>query len=559
MLVELSPLNITPSPLNPRKRGLLDGIEDLTESIKAKGVLQPIIVRPFGGQHQVVAGHRRREAALRAKLDAVPCLVREYSDEDVLEVQLTENLERENVHPLDEAEAFAELVRRGRTVQQIADKIGRPQSFVAQRMKLLDLGTKARAALDRGSITLAVALVVARVPASLQDEAVEVIEDSAEFSGGGIQPPTAQKALQIVKERFVLRLSLATFPTDDGALVPAAGPCTTCPKRSGNQVALFGDFEDEDLCLDPACHRKKLDAHWKQLEKHTPPEYAKLLSGDEAKKAIQTSRYYDGSYIELDGMIQGKPVAKIVGKTQLPMTLARDPQTGQHVRLLRRADVQRIHDSKRKTSEPEAPAKEPASTEELKKKAFVAAIRKAVETMVANPRIELRFIVLALCRAAWAEYQKPTLERRGVDVGAGNARHLLMNYAKDLPTGELYGLGMELVVRMAAPGHHDYGAKPEAGDVDLWGLLLKESGVDFAAMQKEELRSLRAKEKTKAARIAKSAKAKPAAPSDKPATAKKPKAAKAARVVSELDLDGTKAGEAAAPKVAAKRGKRKVA
>jgi ParB/RepB/Spo0J family partition protein len=230
MILELDPKKITPSPSNPRKRGLLDGIDDLTESVRAKGLLQPIVVRPVKMGHELVFGHRRREAAIRAELATVPCIVREYSDDEVLEVQIVENLEREDVHPLDEAEGFAELVKRGRTVQQIAEKVGRPASFVAQRMKLLELTKDAREALDNQQITLAVAMVIARVPAKLQDEALDRVIGERDWQTG--EPCSAARALEIVKKDFVLRLTLAKFQTDDALLairafsLPTSRPTT---------------------------------------------------------------------------------------------------------------------------------------------------------------------------------------------------------------------------------------------------------------------------------------------------------------------------------------------
>jgi len=563
MIIELAPQDIAKSPSNPRKRGLFDGIDDLTESVRAKGLLQPVVVRAKGKGHELVFGHRRREAAIRAELATIPCIVREFSDDEVLEVQLMENLEREDVHPLDEAEGFAELVKRGRTVQQIAEKVGRPAAFVAQRMKLLDLGEDGRKALDRGSISLAVAMVLARVPAKLQADALGEIEESGDwdYQAGGRSQPTAQEALKIVKERFVLRLALAKFPTDDAALVKAAGACTTCPKRSGNQGVLFADFEDEDLCLDPVCHRKKADAYFARLEKAKPEKYSALLSGPDAKTAIEKAGYQGGKYVKLDGDVafewdrfQSKAVKKIIGKAELPITLAQDPRSGEHIELVRREDVAKLSKGKRKElldhGERETAASQSSFEAErrrndMKQKAVNTAVRLALGAIVENaakvvkPEQALRLIVMALAQKAWSEDQRAVLERRGLMPSGEKSNYsnkvetALVGLAKSLPDAEVAGLGLELAAVIAAPDGSPYYRKPKP-ELDIWDQLLGAAGVDFAALQKVELDALKAKakEKTdkakaKAKREAEKAAKAPAAAA--PATAKKPTKAKPAK------------------------------
>jgi ParB family chromosome partitioning protein len=141
------------SPFQKTRVSNRGNLEELAASMREVGVLEPLIVRPApagapeGITHELVAGHRRDLAAEIAGLPAVPCLVRDYSDDQVLEVIAVENGQRSDLHPLDESDVFAQLVARGRTPAQVADKVGRQASYVAQRLKLAELCEKGRKAL----------------------------------------------------------------------------------------------------------------------------------------------------------------------------------------------------------------------------------------------------------------------------------------------------------------------------------------------------------------------------------------------------------------------------
>lgn len=151
------------SPTNPRKDfGDLAGLRD---SIAAQGVLQPVLVRPWPGKEgefEIVCGARRTRAAREAKIDFMPAVTRSMSDAEVVEAQVTENSQRLDPHPMDEAEAFNRLVNdHGIDVAEVAAKVGRPASFVYQRLRLLDLVPEARKAFKE---TFGGTLVGAGVP-----------------------------------------------------------------------------------------------------------------------------------------------------------------------------------------------------------------------------------------------------------------------------------------------------------------------------------------------------------------------------------------------------------
>jgi len=142
------------APDNPRRE--LGDLGDLTQSIKARGVLQPIIVVPKGAEaYMVVAGHRRKAAAIEAGLTHVPCIVTHMTDEERLEAMLIENCQRSDLSPVEEARAFAKLGELGRSQRELAARLGKSQPHICKRLALLSLPEKVLAKVDSGGITLA--------------------------------------------------------------------------------------------------------------------------------------------------------------------------------------------------------------------------------------------------------------------------------------------------------------------------------------------------------------------------------------------------------------------
>lgn len=339
---------LQPSPTNPRKR--LGPLDDLVESIRAQGILQPIVARARTKGYEIVCGHRRTEAARVAGLAKIPAMVRDLSDEQVLEAQLVENLERADMHPLEEAEAIhAMLQRPGWTQQRVAEKIGRSIVFVAQRVQLLTLSPKCRKALDEEKISVGVALELARIGnPKTQDEALEDIRPDWQDVH-----PTVERARRVIQERFRLQLGKATFDTTDANLVPAAGACSTCPKRTGNQTSLFADIKSPDLCTDPVCFRSKLDATFKARSLAAKKEGLKVVTKkEEVSSAV---RGWNKEWVALEhkeylGTGAAKTVRQIVGKEVAPAAIAQDPDSGQIVELVPKAVLDKALRSERKAA-----------------------------------------------------------------------------------------------------------------------------------------------------------------------------------------------------------------
>ena len=185
---------------NPRRVYL--GIEELAESIRARGILQHLVVRRKGDRYEIVCGHRRVRAARLAGLSSVPVVVREYESEaEVLEDQVAENCARADIHPLEECDAFCALDDQGRSAEQIAATVAKPASYVRKRLQLRHLVAKCRTALYGERITLGVAYLLSRIPdEALQQEALEGM-----LVPKGQEPMSVRDASDFIQSRYMLR------------------------------------------------------------------------------------------------------------------------------------------------------------------------------------------------------------------------------------------------------------------------------------------------------------------------------------------------------------------
>lgn len=161
---------LKPNPDQPRREFDADAIDELAGSIRARGLLQPILVRPMGAdEFQIVAGERRWRAAQRAKLHNVPVIIRELTDEEAAEIALIENVQRVDLNPIEEARAYHRLAEQyGRKQDEIANAVGKSRSHVANIMRLTSLPGAALDALGVGDISMghARALLALKDPAA---------------------------------------------------------------------------------------------------------------------------------------------------------------------------------------------------------------------------------------------------------------------------------------------------------------------------------------------------------------------------------------------------------
>ncbi len=170
---------IKPNASQPRKRFEENSLKELAASVRESGILQPLIVRESGGGFEIVAGERRWRAAQIAKLETLPVLVRAATDREVAELMLIENIQREDLNPLEEAEAYEKLINRFElTHEEVSKKTGKTRSVVTNHLRLLRLSENAKEALVSGTITMghARALLAAKSTQEMDSLLKEVLE-----------------------------------------------------------------------------------------------------------------------------------------------------------------------------------------------------------------------------------------------------------------------------------------------------------------------------------------------------------------------------------------------
>lgn len=318
---------IVASLSNPRKRFDETYIAELADSIKNHGLIQPITVRPLSldalfafnrtrietderPTYEIVVGECRWRAAKLAGLAEIPAFWRELDDKQVLEIQVIENLQRRDVHPIEEAEGYQALIaKHGYNADQIAAKIGKSRSYVYGRLKFADLCRDAREAFYDGKLEASTALLIARIPGeALQKKAAKEV-----LNGYNGEPLSYRAAQQQIRNRYTLNLAQATFKPDDADLLPKAGACSACPKLSGNFQDLFNDIKDTDVCTDPDCFEAKRQARRDQLIAHAEKRKIPVFAGDKGREAINGEIEYVSLDEEVEDDAEGRTYRQILG------------------------------------------------------------------------------------------------------------------------------------------------------------------------------------------------------------------------------------------------------
>jgi len=264
---------IVPSKTNPRKHFDETDLAELAQSIKDKGVIQPIVVRPHPkngvkAEYEIVAGERRWRASKLAGVLTIPAIERRLDDKAVLEIQVIENLQRADIHPLEEANGYRELLDKHEyTIETIAAKVGKSESYIYQRLKLSELIPPVQKLFLENEITAGHAILIARLSREEQKEVIEEEQGllwSDDWIGGEPTVCSVRILAKRIKDELYLDLAKAPWKQNDTKLLTAVGPCTSCPKRSGANPGLFAEIEEKNICTDRKCYNEKLDAFMKR-------------------------------------------------------------------------------------------------------------------------------------------------------------------------------------------------------------------------------------------------------------------------------------------------------
>lgn len=282
--IRLAPEFLQDSPTNPRQFYDEAALQELAESIRSQGLIQPIVVRPIGNRlvNEIVCGHRRARAARLAGLEEIAAIVRDMTDEEAAEAQIHENLARKDVSPLEEAEGFDRLMRVFKvTVAKIIETTGKSKGYIYGILSLRKLFKPGKEALATG-----LPVDLAQRVATLPTEAIQrkVLDDlrAHDWIDGvrkAIGWVSVREGKRILADRRYF-MPIASAPFNLAATYGDIPPCSTCERRSSNDPA---DTSGQDVCADVPCYEKKLETSRQARAQALRDQGHRVLEGDEAR------------------------------------------------------------------------------------------------------------------------------------------------------------------------------------------------------------------------------------------------------------------------------------
>lgn len=293
---------LTPMINNPRGEFSDADVDDLRRSIENTTFIGSLIVRelPDSDMFEVIIGNRRLRAAQLAGLTEVPCEVYELSDGQALEMNLAEQINRNDLTPLKEGESCRKLMElQGYDEQQVAEKFGRSSSWVTKRVALSGMAPELKKALTKGELPLTTALALAALTTHQQQ--IKALDEIEHMIDGGY---SAEDQVASIRANVCRPLADASWKLTDADLVPEAGPCSTCPKNSQNnkQPGLYDNAKAKPTCSDTPCFDDKELAEWLRRTAKLKAAGAKVLSLAESRKVFgrgndlaSDSRYVDST------------------------------------------------------------------------------------------------------------------------------------------------------------------------------------------------------------------------------------------------------------------------
>lgn len=278
---------LVPTPDNKRRPITQSSVESLAKSLARDGVLQPILVRPQpekDGWWEIRAGERRWRAAKLAGLTHIPAVIRSLDDVSALSVTIAENLQRQDLHPLEEAATIQQAFDRGYDAKAVAARLGKSVVHIARRASLTKLCKEWRDEVlktdtEASRLSVAHLELVARLP----EETQRILAENSFHRVFARGFPTVEELRRVI-DAGLQSLRAMPWALEDDTLDPKAGSCLNCPKRSGMRPMLFeaedapqdGKVSKTDRCLDPTCFEGKCVAHLARRESELRTEHPAL-------------------------------------------------------------------------------------------------------------------------------------------------------------------------------------------------------------------------------------------------------------------------------------------
>jgi len=229
-----------------------EALQELASSVTEHGVMQPVLVRPhpeIKDKYQLIFGERRYRASKLAGKIYIPAIIKEANDDAALEIQVIENLQRENVHPINEAEGYKIILEKNEnmTTADLAARFGKSETYILQRLKLNDLVREAKKDFMEDKMLLGHAILMARLtPQDQRETREQIIRRKGSYG-------TVTELQEFIERNVMNSLSAAPFDKNDETLYRKAGACLNCPKRSGASPMLFAEIKEKDKCFDRHC------------------------------------------------------------------------------------------------------------------------------------------------------------------------------------------------------------------------------------------------------------------------------------------------------------------
>lgn len=405
-----------PSAANPRIILDDEAQKELDADVAARGVLTPLIVRKADkGKFEILAGFRRYHAAKKAKEKDVPVHIVEADDaEDAYEIMVIENLQRQNIHRLDEAQAFKHILDRNNgDFLALAKRVNKKEPYIRKTLVLNQLWLHFRDWFRKGTLEEDAAFALARLQHGDQERCYKDLED-----GDKKTKRVSLADVQNWTEQHVIRdLTRVPWDVKDATLHHKAGACTTCPKRSGIAKDMFADVTAGDSCTDSACFGEKLSRHLAatRLRLGSHGVHYVLVSkhqyeteGDGENRVLGTKDYLDASVEKgqpkaCDTLKKGLILKGQGTGTVIPVCLnvkckVHKLSLGNHGARVTPEEAEKLRDQR----------KDRAQETEVRDKILTAVLTK---TTTALDGEDMSIILNAVFGRLWHEYKKRLLKR----------------------------------------------------------------------------------------------------------------------------------------------------
>lgn len=268
--VEIIDINRIKTVSNPRTKIDKNSINDLADSIKTHGILQPVLVSQINGSFRLISGERRLRAAKIAGVKEIPALVRNINEDQLLDVQIEENLQRQDLNPMEEAIAIKNYIEnKDIELEELSARLNKSVQFLKERLKLTELHKRVQKLLLKEEMTFAQAKIMATLSRKDQIELLNSLNEE----GCAIHKMTAYEFQRVVENDFMCSLNNVSFDKQD---------CLKCLYRSDAQLDFFDSPETiKSKCLNRICFNKKLDEQTKKKLEKCEKRGNKILTGEE--------------------------------------------------------------------------------------------------------------------------------------------------------------------------------------------------------------------------------------------------------------------------------------